>query len=85
MHHDDLIKLKIVDDSNVFESFCAFVDEMINNNNIKNREIFNLIRAKNEKLNVLIMINDNINYIYRYKKENDKKNKKIKKIHFHKQ
>ena len=68
LHHKNLTKLKIVDNLNVFESFCAFVDEMINDNNVKNREIFNLMRAKNEKLNVLIIMNDDINYIHCYKK-----------------
>ncbi len=73
LHHDDLKKLKQIDNTNFMTTFQNFATEFVTFSTIKEREIQNLIHAINSNSNNLIIVeNDDAEMCYEAKK-NEKK------------
>ncbi len=73
LHHDDLKKLKQIDNINSMTAFQSFATEFITFLTVKEWEIQNLIHTINSNLNDLIIVeNDDAEMCYEAKK-NEKK------------
>jgi septal ring factor EnvC (AmiA/AmiB activator) len=59
LHYDELKKLKMINDVNFMTAFENFATQFIILNNVKERQILNLLQAINENSNDLIIVNDN--------------------------
>jgi len=73
LHHDDLKKLKRINDTNFMTVFQNFATQFVTFSTVKEREIQNSIHAINSNLNDLIIVeNDDAEMHYETKK-NEKK------------
>jgi len=59
LHYDELKKLKMIDDVDSMTAFENFTTQFIILNNVKERQISNMLQTTDENLNDLIIVDDN--------------------------